>query len=79
MQQLLQEGDYTPEKKKHSPVYSAVSAIYWLAATALYLARLLKPMGVTVTRIAHGVPVGGDLEYADEVTLGRALTGRRNM
>ena len=48
-------------------------------ATALYLARLLKPMGVSVTRIAHGVPVGSDLEYADEVTLGRALTGRRNM
>ena len=48
-------------------------------ATALYLARLLKPMGVTVTRIAHGVPVGSDLEYADEVTLGRALTGRRQM
>lgn len=48
-------------------------------ATALYLARLLKPMGLTVTRIAHGVPVGSDLEYADEVTLGRALTGRRQM
>ena len=48
-------------------------------ATALYLARLLKPMGITVTRIAHGVPVGSDLEYADEVTLGRALTGRRLM
>ena len=48
-------------------------------ATALYLARLLKPMGITVTRIAHGVPVGSDLEYADEVTLGRALTGRRQM
>ena len=48
-------------------------------ATALYLARLLKPRGVTVTRIAHGVPVGSDLEYADEVTLGRALTGRRQM
>ena len=48
-------------------------------ATALYLARLLKMMGVKVTRIAHGVPVGSDLEYADEVTLGRALMGRRNM
>ncbi len=48
-------------------------------ATALYLARLLKTMGVKVTRIAHGVPVGSDLEYADEVTLGRALLGRRNM
>lgn len=48
-------------------------------ATALYLARLLKPLGVKVTRIAHGLPVGGDLEYADEVTLSRALEGRREM
>ena len=48
-------------------------------ATAMYLARLLKPLGVRVTRIASGLPVGGDLEYADEVTLGRALAGRREM
>lgn len=47
--------------------------------TALYIARLLKPLGVQVTRIASGLPVGGDLEYADEVTLGRALEGRREM
>ena len=46
-------------------------------ATALYLGRLLKPMGLNVTRIASGLPVGGDLEYADELTLGRALEGRR--
>ncbi|MFN8034646.1 MAG: recombination mediator RecR [Acidimicrobiia bacterium] len=46
-------------------------------ATAMYLARLLQPLGVRVTRIASGLPVGGDLEYADEVTLGRALEGRR--
>ena len=46
-------------------------------ATAMYLARLLKPMGLNVTRIASGLPVGGDLEYADELTLGRALEGRR--
>ena len=46
-------------------------------ATALYLTRLLKPLGITVTRLASGLPVGGDLEYADEVTLGRALSGRR--
>ncbi len=46
-------------------------------ATALYLARLLKPIGISVTRIASGLPVGGDLEYADELTLGRALEGRR--
>jgi recombination protein RecR len=48
-------------------------------ATAIYLARVLKPMGVRVTRIAHGLPVGGDLEYADEVTLARALEGRRDL
>jgi len=48
-------------------------------ATATYLAHLLKPMGVTVSRIAHGLPVGGDLEYADEVTLSKALENRRDM
>jgi len=48
-------------------------------ATAMYLAKLLKPLGVRVTRIASGLPVGGDLEYADEVTLGRALEGRRDV
>jgi recombination protein RecR len=47
--------------------------------TALYLARLIKPLGIRVTRIASGLPVGGDLEFADEVTLGRALEGRREM
>jgi len=48
-------------------------------ATAMYLARLLKPLGMRVTRIASGLPVGGDLEYADEMTLGRALEGRREL
>ena len=48
-------------------------------ATAMYLARLLQPLGVKVTRIASGLPVGGDLEYADELTLGRALAGRREV
>ena len=48
-------------------------------ATAIYLANLIKPIGVRVTRIASGLPVGGDLEYADEVTLGRALEGRRDV
>lgn len=47
-------------------------------ATAAYLTRMLKPMGLRVTRLASGLPVGGDLEYADEVTLGRAFAGRRN-
>lgn len=48
-------------------------------ATALYLARLIKPLGVRVTRIAHGLPMGGDVEYADLATLGKALEGRRDM
>ncbi len=48
-------------------------------ATAMYLSRLLKPLGLKVTRIASGLPVGGDLEYADELTLGRALEGRREV
>lgn len=48
-------------------------------ATAMYISRLLKPMGITVTRLAYGVPVGADLEYADEVTLLRALEGRRKL
>lgn len=47
--------------------------------TALYLARLIKPLGIRVTRIASGLPVGGDIEYADEVTLGRAIEARREM
>lgn len=48
-------------------------------ATAMYIAKLIKPFGIKVTRIAHGVPVGGDLEYTDSVTLSRALEGRREM
>lgn len=48
-------------------------------ATAVYIARLLKPMGIKTTRIAHGIPIGGDLEYIDEVTLAKALDGRREM
>ena len=48
-------------------------------ATAMYIARLIRPLGVKVSRIAHGVPVGGDLEYADDVTLQKALEGRRTM
>ncbi len=46
-------------------------------ATAMYLSKLIKPLGITVTRIAHGIPVGGDLEYTDEITLTKALEGRR--
>ena len=48
-------------------------------ATAIYLSKLIKPLGVKVTRIAHGIPVGGDLEYTDEITLGKALEGRREL
>jgi len=47
-------------------------------ATAMYIARLIKPLGIKVTRLAHGLPVGADLEYADEVTLSRAIEGRRD-
>lgn len=46
-------------------------------ATAMYISKLIKPLGISVTRIAHGIPVGGDLEYADEVTLTKAIEGRR--
>ena len=48
-------------------------------ATAMYLSKLIKPLGVKVTRIAHGIPVGGDLEYTDEITLTKALEGRREV
>ena len=48
-------------------------------ATAMYLSKLIKPLGIKVTRIAHGIPVGGDLEYTDEVTLSKALEGRREL
>ena len=48
-------------------------------ATAMYIARLIKPAGIKVSRIAHGIPVGGDLEYADEVTLLKAMEGRRTL
>ncbi len=48
-------------------------------ATAIYLSKLIKPIGIKVTRIAHGIPVGGDLEYTDEITLSKALEGRREL
>lgn len=48
-------------------------------ATAMYLSKLIKPLGIKVTRIAHGIPIGGDLEYTDEVTLTKALEGRREL
>ena len=48
-------------------------------ATAMYISKLVKPLGIKATRIAHGIPVGGDLEYTDEVTLSKALEGRREV
>lgn len=48
-------------------------------ATAMYIAKLLKPLGIVVSRIAHGVPVGGDIDLADEITLSKALEGRREL
>jgi recombination protein RecR len=48
-------------------------------ATAMFISKIIKPLGVKVTRIAHGIPVGGDLDYADEVTLSKALEGRREI
>ena len=67
---------------RDTPVHEVILATNPTAegeATALYLAKLLKPLGVTVTRIAHGLPMGADLEYADVMTVGRALEGRREM
>lgn len=71
--QLLQRLDGVQE------VVMALNPTVEGEATSLYLARLLKPLGIKVTRIAHGLPVGGDLEYADEVTIARAMEGRRQL
>ncbi|MBB6099311.1 recombination protein RecR [Deinobacterium chartae] len=68
-------GRLSPEHE----VILATSTTVEGEATSLYLQRLLDPLGVTVSRIAYGLPVGGSLEYADEVTLGRALTGRQRL
>ena len=78
--ELLERLKNPPEG--HAPVTEVIVATnpnIEGEATAMYLARLLSPLGVRVTRLASGLPVGGDLEYADEVTLGRALEGRRNI
>ena len=66
----------TPETKE---VIIATNPNVEGEATAMYISRLIKPIGIKVTRIAHGVPVGGDIEYADEVTLSKALEGRREI
>ena len=67
------------EKEEISEVIIATNPTVEGEATAMYLSRLLRPLGVNVTRLAYGVPVGADLEYADEVTLFRALEGRREV
>jgi len=66
-------------KEKVNEVIVATNPKVEGEATAMYLAKLIKPLGIKVTRIAHGIPVGGDLEYADEVTLTKALEGRREI
>ncbi len=71
---LARVGD--PEVKE---VIMATNPTVEGEATAMYLSRLLKPLGVKVTRLAYGIPVGGDLEYADEVTLSRAIEGRSEL
>ena len=60
-------------------VIMAISPSIEGEATAVYIARLLKPLGIKVTRIAYGIPVGGDLEYADQVTLAKSIEGRREI
>lgn len=71
IRQLLQRLDGVKE------VVMAMNPTVEGEATALYLARILNPLGIKATRLAHGLPMGGDLEYADEVTIARALEGRR--
>ncbi|HYY44734.1 MAG TPA: recombination mediator RecR [Actinomycetota bacterium] len=72
-------GSPRDEAKRVEEVIVATNPSVEGDATAMYLARLLTPLGIKVTRLASGLPVGGDLEYADEVTLGKALEGRRTI
>ncbi|RQD73254.1 MAG: recombination protein RecR [Candidatus Syntrophonatronum acetioxidans] len=67
------------QKEKVKEIILATNPNVEGEATAMYISRLMKPLGIKITRIAHGLPVGGDLEYADEVTLARALEGRREL
>ncbi|MFZ7103041.1 MAG: recombination mediator RecR [Peptococcaceae bacterium] len=67
------------QKQEIQEVIVATNSSIEGEATAMYLAKLIKPLGIKVTRIAQGIPVGGDIEYADEVTLARAFAGRREM
>ena len=72
LEAILNEGDVREVILATNPTVEG-------EATAVYLARLLKPLGVKVTRIAMGIPVGSDLEFADEVTISKAMEGRREM
>jgi recombination protein RecR len=72
-------GGETPAGPKVAEVILATNPDIEGEATALYLTRLLRPLGVRVTRIAQGIPMGGDLEYADQATLARAIAGRREI
>ena len=79
VKELLTRLQTTDEDEAVSEIIIATSPSVDGEATALYLSRLLKPIGVKVTRIASGIPIGGELEYADRVTLSRALTQRREI
>ncbi len=79
VKELLTRLQTTDEDEEVSEIIIATSPSVDGEATALYLSRLLKPIGVKVTRIASGIPIGGELEYADRVTLSRALTQRREI
>lgn len=79
VKELLMRIQHPPEGVPVEEVIVATNPNVEGEATAMYLARLIAPLGVRVTRLASGLPVGGDLEYADEVTLGKALTGRRDL
>ena len=75
----IREPVLAPEREPAEEIVLATNPDVEGEATALYLAKLLKPLGLRVSRIAQGVPMGGDLEYADQVTLARALAGRREL
>ena len=75
MKELVERVD----QERITEVIAATNPTVEGDTTALYLARLLKPLGVTVSRLASGLPVGGDIDYADEITLGRALAGRTEL
>jgi len=79
IRELLVRLQNPPQGEKVAEVIVATNPNTEGEATAMYLAQLISPLGVTVSRLASGLPVGGDLEYADEVTLGRALEGRRTL